>query len=62
VSRKTTFVGYWDGKRVAEALDLKTLAKELRGKGIDPTKAEIRTQPSKASPTGMGLRTRPVPS
>jgi hypothetical protein len=56
-----TYAGFWEGKRVAEALDLKTLAKELKAKGIDPREAEIRTEPSAPSPTRMGLRTRPVP-
>jgi hypothetical protein len=56
-----TYVGLWEGRRIAEGFDLKALAKELRAKGIDPREAEIRTEPSAASPTRMGLRTRPVP-
>lgn len=56
-----TFVGYNEGKRIAEATDLKTLAGELRAKGVDPRRAEIRTEPSDPTVTKMGLRTR-VPS
>jgi len=53
-------VGFMDGKRVAEALDLKTLAKELRVRGVDPRQAEIRTEPPEPEVTKMGLRTRPL--
>lgn len=58
---RRTYVGLWEGKQVAEALDLKALARELRAKGVDPRKAEIRTEPSQASETKMGLRTRALP-
>jgi hypothetical protein len=58
---RRTYVGLWEGRQVAEALDLKTLARELRAKGVDPRMAEIRTEPSQPSPTRMGLRTRGVP-
>ena len=58
---RRTYVGFWEGRRVVEAVDLKTLATELRAKGIDPRQAEIRTEPPEASPTRMGLRTRPPP-
>jgi hypothetical protein len=56
---RRAYVGLLDGKRVAEALDLKTLAKELRARGVDPRQAEIRTEPPDPEVTGMGLRTRP---
>jgi len=55
---RRTFVGFWEGRRVAEALDLKTLARELRAKGIDPRQAEVRTEPREPSETRLGLRTR----
>jgi hypothetical protein len=55
------YVGFWDGKRIAEALDLETLAKELRARGVDPRRAEIRTEPPEPEVTKMGLRTRPSP-
>jgi hypothetical protein len=58
---RRAYVGFWDGKRVAEALDLKTLAKELRARGVDPRRAEIRTEPPEQEVTTMGLRTRPLP-
>lgn len=56
-----TFVGYSEGKRIAEAADLKTLARDLRAKGVDPRRAEIRTKPSEPTVTRMGLRTRAPP-
>jgi hypothetical protein len=52
---RRTYVGLWEGRRVAEAIDLKTLAKELRAKGIDPRKVEIRTEPSEPAVTRMGF-------
>jgi hypothetical protein len=58
VAARRAYVGFWDGKRVAEALDLKTLAKELRARGVDPRQAEIRTEPPEPEVTKMGLRTR----
>jgi hypothetical protein len=54
---RRTYLGLWEGRQVAEAVDLKTLAKELRAKGIDPRKVEIRTEPSEPTVTRMGLRT-----
>jgi hypothetical protein len=56
-----TYVGFWEGKKVAEAPDLKTLAKDLRAKGVDPRRAEIRTEPPEPEVTKMGLRTRLSP-
>jgi len=56
---RRAYVGFWDGKKVAEALDLKTLAKELKASGVDPRRAEIRTEPAEPEVTRMGLRTRP---
>jgi len=58
---RRTYVGLWEGRQVAEAFDLKTLARELRAKGIDPRKVEIRTEPSEPAVTRMGLRTRAAP-
>jgi hypothetical protein len=58
---RRTYVGFWEGRQVAEAIDLKTLAEELRAKGIDPRKVEIRTEPSEPAVTKMGLRTRAAP-
>jgi hypothetical protein len=54
---RRTYVGFWDGKRMAEAFDLKTLAKEIRDRGVDPRQAEIRTEPPEPEVTKMGLRT-----
>lgn len=58
---RRAYVGFWDGKRVAEAYDLRTLAKELRGSGLDPRRVEIRTEPSEPEVTKLGLRTHPLP-
>jgi len=58
---RRAYVGFWDGKKVAEAQNLKALAKELRARGLDPRRAEIRTEPSEPEVTRMGLRTRPSP-
>jgi hypothetical protein len=58
---KRTYMGFLDGKQVAKANDLKTLAKELRAMGVDPRQAEIWTEPKEPAATRMGLRTRASP-